>query len=864
MGRTWAAGAGLLLAAGMIGVGTAYMATAGEKSLLLSTPLSALPDLGDWSWNPLAQNQGIGLLLWLGVVEALGWLAWPLTARVCRPLPDRGYPLSKTLALVLVAWPVWLAASLHLVPFTVWSILGAIGGLAAGAALLWRRDGRELRAWMGAHRRLLLAWEGLFALVFAAGLTLRLLDPDLWQPLRGGEKPMDFGFLNAILRSAWMPPPDPFFAGGYINYYYYGQFLVACLVKLIGLPSAVGYNLALPLLYALLALGVASVVYNAVRQLQDRPAGGGPGRRRAFAWSLAGVGLVTVAGNLHMGLQAISQLAPDVYSRLLALFASWDLTAPAMTKLFTSFEYWPVSRVAPRTITEFPYWIFLFGDLHAHLIALPFQAALLGLAASFLFGAGLPRLTPDTALRLGVTALVLGALAVINTWDFVTYSGILIGVGGLLVLRARAVRPPGAPYRELWPMIGRAGAGVGLVLGLALLAYAPFFLAVQAFYNQVRPLLDGVNGMRRTHLAEWLVIWGLFAFITASYVGVGLWRGRRAGPGAPAGLVPPILARLLLAGGGVIALGCLLGAQWLLALLVLLLAGTLALHLGSVHAPGLLLAGLLLAAALAATLGVELFYVADFLQDTEWFRMNTIFKFSMQAWLLFGCGTTIALYSLSRPPPPRPLPRPGGGVLLRLIWLGLLGGLLAAAGIFVVAGTQSRLEERFPVRPPGPTLDGTAFMAGNSFPWGPITHTVTVTLGDDQAAYTWLEAHAHGLPIVATAPTAPDPEGMFVATYTGLPVVVGSLHQEEQRYPAQVLARRADMVELFQTPDAARAGALLRKYQVRYIYLGPYEQVLAYGAPGALAKFRAMTGPVLEIAYANPGVTIYRVRDPGE
>src|SRR5439155_16139244 len=110
--------------------------------------------------------------------------------------------------------------------------------------------------------------------------------------------------------------------------------------------------------------------------------------RTAFGWALAGVGLVAVAGNLHGGLQVLSMVAPGLYGALLGLFHSWGLTAPAMSQAFTQFDYWPVSRIAPRTIDEFPYWTYLLGDLHAHLIALPFTLLALALAWNLLLGAG--------------------------------------------------------------------------------------------------------------------------------------------------------------------------------------------------------------------------------------------------------------------------------------------------------------------------------------------------------------------------------------------------------------------------------------------------------------------------------------------
>ena len=49
------------------------------------------------------------------------------------------------------------------------------------------------------------------------------------------------------------------------------------------------------------------------------------------------------------------------------------------------FDWWGPSRMMePQfSITEFPFWTFLFADLHAHLIALPFTilTILLGLFA---------------------------------------------------------------------------------------------------------------------------------------------------------------------------------------------------------------------------------------------------------------------------------------------------------------------------------------------------------------------------------------------------------------------------------------------------------------------------------------------------
>src|SRR5207253_1554584 len=111
------------------------------------------------------------------------------------------------------------------------TILGCLALLLlAGAFASWRRSD-EMLSFVRREWRLLLFAEGLFLLAFFFFREVRLLNPDLWHPVRGGEKPMDFAYFTAVTRSTTLPPYDPWFAGGYINYYYMGQFFAATLTK---------------------------------------------------------------------------------------------------------------------------------------------------------------------------------------------------------------------------------------------------------------------------------------------------------------------------------------------------------------------------------------------------------------------------------------------------------------------------------------------------------------------------------------------------------------------------------------------------------------------------------------------------------
>src|SRR2546421_1823273 len=117
------------------------------------------------------------------------------------------------------------------------------------------------------HVRLLMLEEGMFTLAYLLFVGIRALNPDLWHVYLGGEKPMELAFLNAVLRSSYMPPLDPWFAGGYINYYYYGYIIIGALIKLTGILPTTAFNLATPTLFALAFSGAIIIVYSLTRSL---------------------------------------------------------------------------------------------------------------------------------------------------------------------------------------------------------------------------------------------------------------------------------------------------------------------------------------------------------------------------------------------------------------------------------------------------------------------------------------------------------------------------------------------------------------------------------------------------------------------
>ena len=73
---------------------------------------------------------------------------------------------------------------------------------------------------------------------------------------------MDLTYFTAVLKSTTFPPYDPWFAGGYINYYYYGFVYVGVLTKLLGIIPTMAYNLNLSMLFSFTGMAVFSIAYD--------------------------------------------------------------------------------------------------------------------------------------------------------------------------------------------------------------------------------------------------------------------------------------------------------------------------------------------------------------------------------------------------------------------------------------------------------------------------------------------------------------------------------------------------------------------------------------------------------------------------
>ena len=817
------------------------------------------------------------VLAWLIALWVLSLVGFPIASAVCGlgRLSDRGWAISRTLALLLLAWVTWVGGTLGVIPNSPGGIVAALTMLAGISAwLAWRRRG-EIADFLRRRWTVVAAIEVLFLGMFLFWALVISEAP----AINHTEKPMDFGILNAIANATGFPPEDQWLSGHSIAYYYGGHYVAAMLTTLTGAPAGVAYNLAMATVPAMLAAGVLGLVYNLLRLAGARVA------PALLVGVLAALG-ITLLGNLS----GVLELA---YVRGLGgeWFWQWigvkGLEPPAGGSGWLPdgfWWWWRGTRIIDTlaeggasldyTITEFPFFSFLLGDLHAHVTALPFLMLALTLALALLMSPEPPGIEwlKEKPWEAGALAITLGALAFINAWDFPVYLCI-VGAAAAVRWFARENRPTaitllGTPPEgtDATPTTGYALGrsiyrGGLLAMGLAaadVLLYLPFYMS---FDSQTSGILPVTGPATRPVL--FLITMGTPAFLACSLVARAAleldWPiGRRRDIGvlaASVGIAPLMLwliavgIRVSVSPDAVTLADGLVVTRIALALPLLGLGG-LAIYCALTMAQerrqrrwavfALVLAG----AGFFLLGGAELFHIADQFGN----RMNTVFKFYYQAWLLLSISGAVGIYYIVA----LKLRRQWVDewivlqATLRWTWTAVAAILLLASAYYPAAAVIERTG--WTTAGEGwhdNTLDGLDHLRRAS----PDVHE----------AIQWLNTTAAAGRIVEAVGDGYEAYGGISAATGRATILSWEGHERQWRGHDvnPVLARRrADVEAIYTADDGGRVSALLREYGVRWVIVGPREKA-AYGDDAAERMVKWADQGRLAPAFASSEVVIY-------
>lgn len=465
-------------------------------------------------------------ITWYLILTILGWLTFPLVYFLFPKLTDRGYTLARTAGLLIWGYAFWLLASLGIAQNDLGGILFALAILIAISMYLLVTHYALLITFIQTNKQLIITTEILFLVAFAFIAFARSANAELYST----EKPMELMFINSIIRSENFPPQDAWLSGYAISYYYFGYVMTAMLAKLSNINGSTALNLMLSLIFALAAIGSYGILYNLLSRNGNRESGIGNSKSVIVNALLAPLFLLLMS-NFEALLESLHKLGlfwtRDANGALTSNFWTWldmkELSQPP-TEPFGIMPdrylwWWRASRVIQdydiaggfrEVIDEFPFFSFLLGDLHPHVLSIPFVLLAISLAYNIfqnnanekieIFGVQL-HLSPVTFF---FSAIVLGGLAFLNTWDILIVATLIV----CAYIFSRADKD-GWNWKRLEDVFILA-----LPLGLfSFLLYLPFYFG---FSSQAGGLLPNFMYITRgTHL--W-VMWGTLFIPIFSYL----------------------------------------------------------------------------------------------------------------------------------------------------------------------------------------------------------------------------------------------------------------------------------------------------------------------------------------------------------
>ena len=480
------------------------------------------------------EQQIFSVISWLGFLTLIQLSCYPSLKKTFKSF---AFPVSFSASLLVFTILSWYCGLLH-IPVQI----ALLPFLALFCYHIWYRHYslEELRSeWR---------WEMVFLICFFLMLDVRFVNPTISY----AEKFMDHAFLASVMRNPVVPPLDPWFAGGTLNVYYYlGYWMFGCLGIVTGVPSNIVFNLALPTIFSLAAINLYAI---------------GTLLLEKFRW---------------LPLLILFIPNPSFFYQI------------AQGKALNT-SLWDSTRTITNTINEYPFFSFIWGDVHAHVVSLFNQVFLIFL---LLYAHKRWESLENQAkwLLCIVCALSLGSMPLFNTWDVLIYAPIVLLFWVLIIQR---VRKKTDSISSWWHLAS--------VPPLAVMIYLPFYL-------QLKTNTGGISIVHTpSNPFEFLLVNGLFIAIFIAF----LWRDIVKRPYLLLLVIPFVLTGYVAAAIAAIPLIYFTARE----------------H----HELSDILAGI----GLILLIFCEIFYLKDNMGDT-YFRMNTVFKCYLPVWIILGIATTI-------------------------------------------------------------------------------------------------------------------------------------------------------------------------------------------------------------------------------
>ena len=859
----------------------------------------------------------LNVTVWHIALMIFGFVALPLTTYIFKDFGSGGYFLSKTVGILSISLLTWTFTYLGIWRFNK---LFLIAVMLAFAVLLYglgitRKSFLSKVTEQGVITKMLIE-EFVFAFVFVLLCFFKGMYPDI----NGQEKFMDYGFIMSMLRSDKLPANDMWLSGCKINYYYFGQFIYALIIKLFGFAPQYGYTLSMCTAIALPFTSAFTVGTMLIEFAKKHGFNGHPCAKYICG---ALTGLTTIIfGNSHsffydpdsLGnsfLQTMKSSGKDVGE--ISSFFYPDSTRfighNPDVKIVDALTG-EIIKDSDFTIHEFPFYSYLVGDLHAHVISMMVVILVIALCIALLYQVQRPGIYEKTrssvlnfpgngrsVFRLSqisyknlryelslvklpglfAAAILLGIAQMTNYWDFLIY--FIFCAMAFLVLNT--VRSKSFIYPSTFIAFGtdllliltvymafseRVLVHVGLqilvlIVGFLFVYLFPSALTRTSFMMNILFVISNIVAIpfnmnfdmisNKVALVKSRTSLFQFMIVWGTHLII-----------CAIFIVFTIISKNYMSSRKKNKISVVLFDQPSEGYTNVFAKFFGERNLCDIFVCGIAITGLLMLIA------PEIIYVRD-IYTSGYLRANTMFKFTFAGFIMLSIVIAYAVIRLFWF-----ASKKGGYSFTAFSFAIVCAVLLLVPAHFTLLSLEQRCgslkKSNFK------TLDGTAY----------IDHYTSSNLGEEpreagnlkgiKECIDWFNNNVEGSHVICEAYGYSYTDNNIISSYTGLPTVFGwYTHEQLWRFHGIVDEEKdilvsdpeKDVNELYIDPrhndiniiytssDANEVISVLAKYNVEYIVDGPFEQQL-YGGYDNMDTFNQIS----KLVYDRDGVKVYKVR----
>ncbi|MEI7640582.1 MAG: DUF2298 domain-containing protein [bacterium] len=601
------------------------------------------PNMGQLRDKIVALLPSMSVFFWYLAIQLLALIAMPLHFKIFTNFKDAGYGLSKATGIFIFAWVNWILVSVGLLKFHQANLWLLFVVLAALAGYWYWANKKTVNEYIKNNSKHIIKNELIFLAAYLFFIVIKLYAPDIHnisgQGYNGGGEPMGMAYLSSIFNDVKFPPHDPWMAGFTLNYYYWGQLIMATVSKMLGYMPQVTYNLSLAVLFALCFITAFSLVYNMTGK---------------YKYGIFAGFLLAMAGNFHT----------------LEMIYTYILESGNVANFFgrlTSFQFiWDPTRIYPSpVITEMPFFSYLYGDLHAHNIVIPFTVLLIAVLYNVV---KTENKTSNVVLSFGkepigigltaiMVALLFGAMTAINTWNFPPMAVFIVMCMAVVGYMLHNGKKKKNTFENVKNMTGAFFDSAVVAVIILVAGYILFYAFHANFVSPYRTVVNFISKTERVSLYTMFKFFAVFFIVIFAYLWMkatvisdnltklklGKFKIEKAHKyigkmldkifDKPQTAVPVYMLLV-----GVVVFVTLLFIQTTFAILFVMIAGLFWVLLNTKDKDeAFAIAGVLV--PLFIILGTELVFIADG-------RMNTVFKFYMVAWTFLAVSVPYLLYKV--------------------------------------------------------------------------------------------------------------------------------------------------------------------------------------------------------------------------